>query len=147
MPLDGIWLYTTDTMAYRVYLVDDDRFLLDLYAVKFRAAGHDVEVFANGEDLLTALRKDASKKSPDAILLDLVMPGMSGFSALETIRKEHLVQHAKIIILSNQGQDSDIEKAKQLSADGYIIKASAIPSEVFAETLRTIESPTAEKPR
>jgi len=44
------------------------------------------------------------------------------------------------VILSNQGQDSDIEKAKQLSADGYIIKASAIPSEVFAEAMRTIEA-------
>jgi len=47
----------------------------------------------------------------------------------------------KIIILSNQGQDSEIEKAKQLASDGYIIKASAIPSEVLAETLRIIEAP------
>lgn len=126
-------------MAYHVYLVDDDRFLLDLYAVKFKNAGHEVSVFGSGEDLLATLRK-GDAKSPDAILLDLVMPGMGGFSALETIRKEKLVQDTKIIILSNQGQDSDIEKAKTLAADGYIIKASAIPSEVFAETLRTIEN-------
>lgn len=126
-------------MAYRVYLVDDDRFLLDLYAVKFKNAGHEVSVFGSGEELLTALRK-ADSKAPDAILLDLIMPGVGGFGALEAIRKEHLAKGSKIVILSNQGQDSDIEKAKQLSADGYIIKASAIPSEVFAETLRTIES-------
>ncbi len=126
-------------MAYRIYLVDDDRFLLDLYAIKFKNTGHDVTVFGGGEELLTALRKsDAS--APDAILLDLIMPGVSGFEALEAIRKEHLAQGAKIIILSNQGQDADIEKAKRFSADGYIIKASAIPSEVLAETLRTIES-------
>lgn len=125
-------------MAYRVYLVDDDRFLLDLYAVKFRNAGHDVSVFASGEDLLTDLRKGAA--APDAILLDLIMPGVGGFEALEAIRKEQLAKGAKIIILTNQGQDSDIEKAKQLAADGYIIKASAIPSEVLAETLRTIEA-------
>ena len=56
------------------------------------------------------------------------------------IRKEDLAKGAKIIFLSNQGQDSDIEKAKQLAADGYIIKASAIPSEVFAETMRIIEA-------
>jgi len=128
-------------MAYRIYLVDDDRFLLDLYAVKFRNAGHDASVFSGGEDLLATLRKkDAAH--PDAILLDLIMPGMTGFEALEAIRKEHLAKGTKIIILSNQGQDSDIEKAKQLSADGYIIKASAIPSEVLAETLRTIEGGT-----
>lgn len=126
-------------MAYRIYLVDDDRFLLDLYAVKFQNAGHEASVFSGGEDLLAALRKEGSV-SPDAILLDLIMPGMSGFEALEAIRKEHLAKGTKVIILSNQGQDSDIEKAKQLSADGYIIKASAIPSEVLAETLRTIEA-------
>ena len=128
-------------MAYRIYLVDDDRFLVDLYAVKFRAAGHEVSVFASGEDLLTALKKTGAK-DPDVILLDLIMPGIGGFGALETIRKEQLAQGTKIIILSNQGQDSDIEKAKKLSADGYVIKASAIPSEVFAETIRTVESRT-----
>lgn len=128
-------------MAYRIYLVDDDRFLVDLYAIKFRTAGHEVSVFNNGEDMLAALRKE-DVKAPDVILLDLIMPGIGGFSALEAIRKERLAQGSKIVILSNQGQDSDIEKAKKLSADGYIIKASAIPSEVFAETIRTIESGT-----
>ena|SRR3989344_298477 len=131
-------------MVYRVYLVDDDRFLLDLYAVKFRNAGHEVSVFGGGEELLVALRKEGSK-NPDVILLDLIMPGIGGFEALEAIRKEKLAKGAKIIILSNLGQDSDIERAKQLSADGYIIKASAIPSEVLAETLRTVEAGS--KPR
>jgi DNA-binding response OmpR family regulator len=126
-------------MAYKIYIVDDDRFLLDLYSVKFKDAGHDVIVFGGGEELLAALRKGDTAK-PDAVLLDLIMPGTSGFEALETIRKEHLAKGAKIIILSNQGQDSDIEKAKKLFVDGYIIKASAIPSEVLAETIRTIEA-------
>ena len=126
-------------MAYRVYLVDDDRFLLDLYAVKFRDAGHEVTVFAGGEELLAALRKEGAV-SPDVILLDLIMPGIGGFEVLETIRKESLAKGTKIIILSNQGQDTDIEKAKQFKVDGYIIKASAIPSEVLAETLRTVEA-------
>ena len=126
-------------MAYRVYLVDDDRFLLDLYAVKFKNAGHEVTAFGGGEELLTALKK-AGNETPDAILLDLIMPGVDGFQALEAIRKENLAQGTKIIILSNQGQSSDIERAKKLGVDDYIIKASSIPSEVFAKTLHTIES-------
>lgn len=129
-------------MAYKIYLVDDDKFLLDLYAVKFRNAGHDVSVFGGGEELLTALRKEGVS-APNAILLDIIMPGMSGFETLETVRKEKLAQGTKVIILSNQGQNSDIEKAKELLADGYIIKASAIPSEVLAETLRIIDATTA----
>ena len=126
-------------MVYHIYLVDDGRFLLDLYAVKFKNAGHDVTVFGGGEELLSALRKDGAVM-PNVILLDVIMPGMTGFETLETLRKENLAKGAKIIFLSNQGQNSDIEKAKELSADGYIIKASAIPSEVFAETIRIVES-------
>ncbi|HUX80772.1 MAG TPA: response regulator [Candidatus Paceibacterota bacterium] len=125
-------------MAYHIYLVDDDRFLLDLYAVKFKNAGHDVTAFGGGQELLAALRKEGALV-PDGILLDVVMPGMTGFETLEAIRKENLAVGAKIIFLTNQGQDSDIEMTKKLGANGYIIKASAIPSEVFTETIRLIE--------
>lgn len=126
-------------MTYRIYLTDDDRFLCDLYAVKFKKAGHEVSVFGGGQELLTELRKDGAA-APDVILLDVVMPGITGLETLEAMRKEHLAKGAKVIILSNQGQDSDIEKAKNLAADGYIIKASAIPSEVFDETMRILKA-------
>ena len=129
-------------MAYHIYLVDDDRFLLDLYSIKFKNAGHEVTAFGSGEDLLTTLRK-TDVATPNAILIDLIMPGIGGFGALEAIRKENLASGAKIIILSNQGQNSDVEKAKQLAVDGYIIKASAIPSEVLTETVHIIEASSA----
>lgn len=124
--------------TYRIYLVDDDRFLLDMYAIKFKNAGHDVTAFQSGDELLAALRKNPA---PDAVLLDVVMPGMTGFEVLETVRKENLAPTTKFIILSNQGQDSDLEKAKELKTSGYIVKASAIPSEVFSETMNIIEKP------
>ena len=126
----------TTTKRYRLYLVDDDRFLLDMYAVKFKAAEHEVTAFSSGEEVLKAFRE---QPAPDAVLLDIVMPGVDGFEVLETRHKENLVPTTKVIVLSNQGQESDIEKAKALGADGYIIKASAIPSEVYAETIRIIE--------
>lgn len=125
-------------MAYRIYLVDDDRFLLDLYAVKFKNAGHEVTAFNSAEEFLNTLRK-TDVPPPNAILLDIIMPGVGGLEALATIRKENLAKESKIIILSNQGLDSDIEKARQLKVDGYIIKASAIPSEVLTETVRIID--------
>jgi len=125
--------------THRIYLVDDDRFLLDMYAVKFKNAGHEVSVFQSGDDVLAALRKDPA---PAVLLLDVVMPGMTGFEILEVVRKEKLGEGTmKVIFLSNQGQDTDIEKARELGASGYIIKASAIPSEVLSETLLIIEKP------
>lgn len=122
--------------TYKIFLVDDDRFLLDMYAVKFKNAGHDVSVFQSAEDALNALRKD---ETPNAVLVDIIMPNMTGFEFLEAVKKEGLAKDAKLIVLSNQGQDSDIEKAKEFGAAGYIIKASAIPSEVLSETLAIIE--------
>ncbi len=124
-------------MAYKIYLVDDDRFLLDMYAVKFKAAGHEVTANQGGEELMKTLKE---KGAPDALLLDIIMPGMNGFEVLEKVRKENLVPATtKVIILSNQGQDADISKAKELGAAGYIVKASAIPSEVLTETISIIE--------
>lgn len=124
------------TTPYRIYLVDDDRFLLDMYAVKFRAAGHEVTAFSGGEELLEALR---TQPAPNALLVDIVMPMMTGFEILAQIKKEKLAPDMKRIVLSNQGQESDLDEAKSLEVDGYIIKASAIPSEVFTETIRIIE--------
>ena len=122
---------------YSVFLVDDDKFLLDLYMVKFKNAGHEVTAFNSGQEFLTAVRKEGAV-APDAVLLDIIMPGVGGFEVLEALRKENLIPKSKIIILSNQGLDADIEKAKQFNIDGYIVKASAIPSEVLTETLRII---------
>jgi CheY-like chemotaxis protein len=121
---------------YRIFLVDDDRFLLDMYAVKFKAAGHEVTAFQNGEEALKALKQEPF---PNAMLLDIVMPDIDGFQVLERIRKENIAPTTKVIVLSNQGQEADIERARALGAAGYIIKASAIPSEVFAETISIIE--------
>jgi DNA-binding response OmpR family regulator len=119
----------------RIYLTDDDRFLLDLYALKFKNAGHEVSTFSSGEELIAAL---GAKEAPDALLLDVIMPGLSGFETLERIRKEKLAERSKIIIITNQSQGTDVEKAKTLGAAGYIVKASAIPSEVLAETERIL---------
>ena len=119
-----------------VLLVDDDKFLLDMYSVKFKETGYHIEVAVGAEE---ALKKITEGFTPDAILLDLVMPGMDGFGFLEKIRKENLVGSAAILMLTNQGQESDIERARSLGADGYIVKASSIPSEVVEKTASIIK--------
>ena len=88
-----------------------------------------------------ALRKLKDGFAPDAIVLDIVMPGMDGIELLEKIRAEKLSPNSVIVFLTNQGQPSDIEKAKSLGASGYIVKASTIPSEVFNEVVKCIEKP------
>lgn len=122
---------------YRVLIIDDDAFLLDMYALKFSQKNFIVET-ASGT--LMALEKLRGGYTPDIIVVDLVMPAMDGFEFLETIHREELAKEALLIILSNLGQQEDIDRGLALGAAGYIIKASATPSEVVEKVLATIES-------
>ncbi|GMQ95246.1 MAG: hypothetical protein BMS9Abin13_359 [Patescibacteria group bacterium] len=124
----------TEDKRRKILIVDDDKFLLDMYVIKFKENGFDVDAASGSVNALSKLKEGVSY---DAILLDIVMPTMDGFELLEGIKKENLSGEAKLIILSNLGQPSDIEKGTALGADGYIVKASATPSEVV-EKVREI---------
>ena len=78
----------------------------------------------------------------EIILVDLVMPAMDGFSFLEQLQKEHLAKNTLSIVLSNLGQEEDVARAQALGAVGFIIKASATPSEVVNRVLAVIEKNT-----
>lgn len=122
---------------FSVFIIDDDAFLLDMYALKFSQKNFVVET-ASGT--LLALEKLRGGYTPDIMVVDLVMPSMDGFEFLEIVRTEGLAPNALIIILSNLGQQEDIDRGLALGAAGYIIKASATPSEVVEKVLSTIES-------
>jgi CheY-like chemotaxis protein len=79
---------------------------------------------------MEALEKLRNGLDPDIMLVDIVMPTMDGFEFLAKVKEEGLASKATIIVLSNLGQPEDIEKGISLGASGYIIKASATPSEV-----------------
>ena len=121
-----------------ILIVDDDKFLLDMYAVKFSECGLNVETCHDAEEAIEKLRE---KKDIDAVLLDIIMPGADGFELMRRIKEEKLLpEDAVIIVLSNQGDDADIAKAKELGAAGYIVKASTIPSEVLEKVLKIMET-------
>ncbi len=118
------------TGPYKIFLVDDDKFLLDMYSLKFKNKGHTIFTAHDGQDALNQLRGGLV---PDAIVMDIIMPQMDGLQLLENIRKEKLIPTSKVIMLTNQGQVSDIEHAEKLGIDSYIIKATTIPSEVVMQ--------------
>ncbi len=119
---------TKDRKSYSILIVDDDRFLLDMYTMKCKDYGCSVEGIADPVVALEKLRKGAT---PSIILLDIIMPVLDGFEFLEAVRKENLAKGAAVIMLSNQGQQEDVDKSMKLGASGYIVKASSIPSEVL----------------
>lgn len=117
---------------YTVLIVDDDKFLLDMYRKKFEANGATVDVALSSEETLAKLRGGAK---PDILILDIIMPGMDGMELLQIIRKEKLTPDSVVIMLTNESDPSKIEEAKKLGIKGYIVKATRIPSEVVNEAL------------
>ena len=110
----------------KILLVDDDEFLLDMYSIKFREAGFDIENAKSGEEALEKM-----KQTPyDIILLDIIMPQLDGFEVLQRMKKDNLSPGSVVIILSNLGQKEDIERGLYLGATDYVVKAHFTPREV-----------------
>ena len=119
-----------EASAGKILVVDDDTFLLDMYAVKFTKVGYEVKT-ADSTDTALKLLRDGY--APDVMLIDIVMPGMDGLDMVGALRKEKLAPGATVVMLTNQGTSDEIGRAKKMGVDGYIVKATTIPSEVLAE--------------
>lgn len=111
----------------KILLVDDDRFLLDMYTMKFIQAGHTVASCFSVDEALKELRVGFS---PDVVVFDLVMPGQDGFDLLRAVRDEKLAQSTLFIALTNQSAPEEKKKCLDMGADEYVVKATTIPSEV-----------------
>lgn len=119
-----------DNSQIKILLIDDDKFLLDMYSLKFKKSGLEIDTSSSS---VAALEKIRGGGVYDIVVMDIIMPGMDGLELLKTIRQEKLVPNSTIIMLTNQADD--VEKAKALGVDGYIIKATTIPSEVVDQVL------------
>lgn len=120
-----------------ILIVDDDNFILDMYSLKFKEQGFGVDTAIDSKQALIKLREGFS---PSVILFDMVMPNIDGLEFLEIVNNEKLAENSVLIAISNQWEESYIEKAKQLGVDDYIIKADTIPSEVVARVKEVMKN-------
>ena len=104
----------------RILIIEDDKFLLKLYSNKLRRAKFEVIKAVSGEEGLTK----AINLKPDLVVLDLVLPGISGFDILNDIKLRSKTKDIPIVILTNLGQESDIKKGLELGAVDYLVKAN-----------------------
>jgi CheY-like chemotaxis protein len=105
--------------ARRVLLVEDDRFLRRAGEVSLRRRGFTVTTAADGEEALRKVRAEP----PDLILLDILMPKMTGIEVLKTLRAEEATREIRVLILSNSSREQDVEEIKTLGVSGYFVKA------------------------
>ncbi|MEK9181519.1 MAG: response regulator [Patescibacteria group bacterium] len=119
----------------KILIVDDDNFLLDMYALKFSQNNFDVYTAENGVE---AIEKIKSGLQPNIFLVDIIMPEMDGFEMLEKINKDNLSPDSVKIILSNKSEQADVERGNKLGVSGYIIKANSTPLEVINEVVNIL---------
>lgn len=109
-----------------ILLVEDDDRLASVYETRLQAEGFTTKRVSNGEDALAT----AVQVKPDLILLDVMMPKVSGFDVLDILRNTPETKSVKIIMLTALSQDSDRERAKSLGVDDYLIKSQVVIADV-----------------
>lgn len=120
---------------YKIALIEDEPFLASMYSTKLEIEGFEVLKASNGEEGLKIVREG----KPNLILLDIVMPKMDGFEVLKELRADPEMAKLPVILLTNLGQRSDIEKGLAMGATDYIIKANYTPAQVVAKIKQHLE--------
>ena len=110
----------------KILLVEDDVFMLQLLSDKLRKSGFDVSVAGDGEECLKTLQSI----KPDLVLLDIVMPKLDGLDVLRRMKSSPDLSSIPVIVLSNLGQKEEVERARDLGAKDYIIKANFTTREI-----------------
>ncbi len=105
-------------MSKRVLIADDEPNIVISLEFLMKREGHAVSVAHDGPSALEAIRSG----KPDLVLLDVMMPGLSGFEVCQAVRADETLAGVKILMLSAKGRDTDMAKGSALGADAYMTK-------------------------
>jgi DNA-binding response OmpR family regulator len=120
-----------------ILLVEDDPFLSSILQLKLDKENFKTIRAADGEEALNLLTEQGIR--PDVILLDLILPKKNGFEVLETIRQDPTLEKLPVIIISNLGQPSDIDRGKALGVIDYFVKAKLSVDELVNKVKEEIK--------
>lgn len=121
----------------KILLVEDDISLRDVYYARLQAEGYELAVASNGEEALAM----AVKERPDLIILDVMMPRISGFDVLDIIRTTPEIAHTRVIMMTALGSPEDRERGEKLGVDKYLVKSQVTLEDVVATIKKVLESP------
>lgn len=122
-------------MAKTILIVEDEHDLLDLYKLKFEDKKFNVLTASSAEEAKDILNKDI----PDVVLLDIVLPKASGFDLLKDIKSDNKFKKIPVIILSNLGQQLDVEQGYKYKAEMYLTKSSYTPEDVYKKVKEVLK--------
>ena len=118
----------------KILLVEDDEIVIEILLKKLEAEGYDITIARNGNEGMEEMRKEKQ----DLILLDMVMPEKGGMEVLEEIHSDEKLREIPVVIISNSGQEVELEKAKDLGIKDWLIKTEFDPKEVIAKVKKHI---------
>lgn len=118
--------YSVSARPKRILLVEDDDALASVYLSRLQAEGFEMRRVGNGEDALAS----ALSFRPDLVLLDVMMPKVSGFDVLDIMRNTPETANIKIVMLTALSQDTDKERAESLGVDDYLVKSQVVIADV-----------------
>ncbi|MBI3984132.1 response regulator [Candidatus Microgenomates bacterium] len=125
----------------KILLVEDDIGLATVYRARLEAEGFEVHHCDNGETALS----DAIKFRPDLVVLDVMMPKISGFDVLDILRNTPETANIKVVMLTALSQPKDVERAKQLGADDYLVKSQVVIADVIDRIKHHLGIPAEQK--
>lgn len=125
-------------MMKSILIIEDDRFIGEMYVRSLKKEGYDVDWAVNGHDGMIM----ATNKPYDIVLLDIMLPEMRGTEVIQELRKTHadILMKAKIIVITNFDQDDETRQALQDSVDAYLIKAEITPRKLI-EIIAKLSAP------
>lgn len=119
----------------RVLVVEDDKFLRRACEASLRQRGFEVVVATEGDE---GLRLARTEPLPDVVLLDLLMPKLPGIEVLRALKEDPSTASIPVLILSNSSRDEDKQRAVQLGAAGYYVKANLSLKDLAAEVEKLV---------
>jgi two-component system, OmpR family, alkaline phosphatase synthesis response regulator PhoP len=121
--------------AATILLAEDDRFLRKAAETTLKRLGYTVFGAADGEEALDVARRER----PALILLDLIMPKLDGFGVLQALREDERTAHIPVMVMSNLGQESDLQLARERGANAYYVKSNLTLQELGTRVKALLE--------
>ncbi|HEY4695147.1 MAG TPA: response regulator [Candidatus Nanoarchaeia archaeon] len=125
-----------EAYSKKILVVDDEESVREIYRREFTNNGYKVVVASDGEEGLLK----AGEEHPDIILLDIMLPKMSGIDVLRALKENELTKKIAVLLLTNLGEETIIKEGFELGADGYLLKVSYTPVQVVEEVKKVLES-------
>lgn len=125
------------TLNYKpqILLIEDDMFIAEIYTIEFRQGGYDVNIAQDGKKGLSMVKQ----LHPAVVLLDIILPKMSGWDVLKVMKSDEELKHIPVVLMTNLGQQDEVERGRTLGADAYLIKAYIGPRELLAEVEKILK--------